>query len=103
MHYRGGCYSSLMYLHKLQDVGCVLRVTLRVNEKPYVDISNPVIPHPTTPSPRPWKHLPYRTPSMDSNQDKFRLLTWNTLADAATRNGFKGETLFRTKLPVTSR
>uniref|UniRef100_A0A7S0GNL2 Endonuclease/exonuclease/phosphatase domain-containing protein n=1 Tax=Amorphochlora amoebiformis TaxID=1561963 RepID=A0A7S0GNL2_9EUKA len=82
---------SWEYTPTPQDVGCVLRVTLRVNEKPYVDISNPVIPHPTTPSPRPWKHLPYRTPSMDSNQDKFRLLTWNTLADAATRNGFKGK------------
>mmetsp|Transcript_7974 Transcript_7974/g.12050 ORF Transcript_7974/g.12050 Transcript_7974/m.12050 type:complete len:831 (-) Transcript_7974:7-2499(-) len=77
------------YTPTVKDIGCVLRVNLMVNKKPYVDFSNPVIPHPTTPSPRPWKNLPHRTASMDTKS--FRLLTWNTLADAATRNGFGGK------------
>mmetsp|Transcript_33949 Transcript_33949/g.82316 ORF Transcript_33949/g.82316 Transcript_33949/m.82316 type:complete len:970 (+) Transcript_33949:422-3331(+) len=79
------------YIPTPEDVGFQLRVNLMVNGKPYVDFSTPVIPHPSTPSPRPWKHLNNmaRTPSTDSRMKIFRLLTWNTLADAATRNGFK--------------
>eukprot|EP00471_Norrisiella_sphaerica_P005424 CAMPEP_0184482222 /NCGR_PEP_ID=MMETSP0113_2-20130426/3793_1 /TAXON_ID=91329 /ORGANISM="Norrisiella sphaerica, Strain BC52" /LENGTH=959 /DNA_ID=CAMNT_0026861829 /DNA_START=124 /DNA_END=3003 /DNA_ORIENTATION=- len=79
------------YTPTQKDIGHIFRVNLMVNKKPYVDFSSPVIPHPTTPSPRPWKHNKHinRSESIDHRMGKFRVLTWNTLADAATRNGFK--------------
>lgn len=74
------------------DVGCVLRVVLMVNEKPYIDFSPPVLPHPHTPSPRSWKRAKRAegTPRREAKRtaQRWRLLTWNTLADAAAGHGF---------------
>lgn len=85
------------YTPTASDVGCVLRVNLMVNEKPHIDFSAPVLPYPSTPSPRIWKTADFGqlTPRRESkyhqsHRNKLRLLTWNTLADAATRNGFGG-------------
>mmetsp|Transcript_1535 Transcript_1535/g.2609 ORF Transcript_1535/g.2609 Transcript_1535/m.2609 type:complete len:621 (-) Transcript_1535:266-2128(-) len=81
---------SWEYTPVVEDVGKVLRVNLMVNGKPYVDFSTPVIPHPTTPSPRPWKRVSTIRATPNRAMKKFRILTWNTLADAASsRKSFK--------------